>query len=447
MFKKILVANRGEIALRVIRACKELGVPTVAIHSEPDRNALHVRFADESICIGPADVSESYLNMQAIIQAALVTRADAIHPGYGFLSERADFARVCQKSGIHFIGPSADSIRMMGDKIEARTLAERAGVPTVPGSTGTPDDPREAIKVARTIGFPVLIKAAGGGGGRGMKIVESEEDLERMLRMAQSEAHLAFGNDQVYIEKYIKNPRHIEIQVMADHVGKVISLYERDCSVQRRYQKVLEEAPAIGLPKAVRDAMSEAACRLSEASGFYTVGTVEFLVDKDTFDFYFIEMNTRVQVEHPVTEAITGIDIVRTQILLAAGVPLRLKQEDIKINGHAIECRVNAEDSVFFRPSPGTITEYHQPGGLGVRVDSAAFGGAKILPFYDSLISKLIVHGADRDETLRRLRCALDEYTIEGIQTNLDFHRRILRYKPYLDGELHTGLLSQVLES
>ena len=447
MFKKILVANRGEIALRVIRACKELGVPTVAIHSEPDRNALHVRFADESICIGPADVAESYLNVPAVIQAALVTKADAIHPGYGFLSERSDFARVCQKSGIHFIGPSPDSIRMMGDKLEARELALRAGVPTVPGTTEAIEDPRKAAKIARGIGFPVLIKAAGGGGGRGMKIVEKEEDLERMLRMAQSEAHLAFGNDAVYIEKLIRDPRHIEIQVMADHMGRVISLYERDCSVQRRYQKVVEEAPAVGLPPEVRQKMSDAACALAEASGFYTVGTVEFLVDKDTFEFYFIEMNTRVQVEHPVTEAITGIDIVRTQILLAAGVKLRMKQEDVIVNGHAIECRINAEDPVFFRPSPGTITEYHQPGGLGVRVDSAAFGGAKILPYYDSLIAKLIVHGADRGETLSRLRCALDEYTINGIQTNLGFHRRIVRFKPYLEGELHTGILAKVLES
>ena len=447
MFKKILIANRGEIALRVIRACKELGVRTVAVHSEPDRNSLHVRFADESVCIGPADVAESYLNIPAVISAALVTGADGIHPGYGFLSERSQFAEVCESSGIHFIGPSPESIRMMGDKVEAKILAKKVGVPMVPGSEGPIEDPREAMRVAKKIGFPVLIKAAGGGGGRGMKIVNNVDELDRMVRMAQSEALLAFGNPHVYLEKLIVNPRHVEIQVMADRQGKAISLYERDCSIQRRYQKVVEEAPAVGLPPDLRGRMGEAACALAEASGFYTVGTVEFLVDPTTFEFYFIEMNTRVQVEHPVTEAITGIDIVRTQILLAAGERLRLKQKDIHINGHAIECRITAEDPVLFRPSPGTITTYHQPGGLGVRVDSAAYGGYRVLPFYDSLISKLIVHGADRQETLGRLSCALDEYVIEGIQTTLPFHRRLMQYQPYRDGLLHTGLIKEMFEA
>ncbi|MFM7204000.1 MAG: acetyl-CoA carboxylase biotin carboxylase subunit [Myxococcota bacterium] len=446
MFKKVLVANRGEIALRVIRACKELGIATVAIHSEADRKSLHTRFADESVCIGPADVQESYLNIPAIISAALVTHCDAVHPGYGFMSERAEFAEICEKSGLHFIGPSAESIRTMGDKILAKEVGRKAGVPMVPGSEGAIEDVRLAVKMAEEIGYPVIIKAAGGGGGRGMKIAHNAEELERLVRVAQSEAALAFGNPQVYLERFFINPRHIEIQVMADRYGRVIHLGERDCSIQRRFQKVVEEAPSPSLPPAVARQMGEAACELCRKVGYSTVGTIEFLVD-DQDRFYFIEMNTRIQVEHPISEMITGIDICKTQILLAAGDKLRLKQRDIQIHGHAIECRINAEDPVLFRPSPGTITAYHQPGGLGIRVDAAVMAGSRVLPHYDSLIAKLIVHGADRGEALRRLKWALDQYVVEGIYTNIPFHRRLLTHGAYLEGRLHTGLLKQVLDN
>lgn len=446
MFKKVLVANRGEIALRVIRACKELGIATVAIHSEADRKSLHTKFADESICVGPADVQESYLNIPAIISAALVTGCDAVHPGYGFLSERAEFAEICERSGLHFIGPSAECIRTMGDKILAKEVGAKAGVPMVPGSEGALDDIRKAIKLAEGIGYPVIIKAAGGGGGRGMKIAHNAEELERLMKVAQSEALLAFGNPQVYLERFFINPRHIEIQIMADRYGRVLHLGERDCSIQRRFQKVVEEAPSPSLPRAVAMQMGEAATELCRKVGYSTVGTIEFLVDDDD-RFYFIEMNTRIQVEHPISEMITGIDICKTQILLAAGDKLKLKQKDIQIHGHAIECRINAEDPVLFRPSPGTITGYYQPGGLGVRVDTAVGAGSRVLPNYDSLVAKLIVHGADRGEALRRLRWALDQYVVEGIQTNIPFHRRLLNFAPYLEGRLHTGLLKEVIES
>lgn len=446
MFKKVLIANRGEIAIRVIRACKELGITTVAIHSEADRKSLHTRFADESVCVGPADVQESYLNIPAIISAALVTGCDAVHPGYGFLSERAEFAEICERSGLHFIGPSAESIRTMGDKIMAKEVGRKAGVPMVPGSDGAIEDVKLAVALAEEIGYPVIIKAAGGGGGRGMKIAYNGDELERLMKVAQSEALLAFGNAQVYLERFFINPRHIEIQVMADRYGKVLSLGERDCSIQRRFQKVVEEAPSPSLPREVAKQMGEAACELCRKVGYSTVGTIEYLVD-DQNRFYFIEMNTRIQVEHPITEMVTGIDICKTQILLAAGDKLKLRQRDIQIHGHAIECRINAEDPVNFRPSPGTIVGYHQPGGLGVRVDTAVAAGSRVLPNYDSLVAKLIVHGADRGEALRRLRWALDQYVVEGIQTNIPFHRRLLNYGPYLEGKLHTGLLKQVLET
>ncbi len=445
MFRKVLIANRGEIALRVIRACHELGVSAVAVHSEADRKSLHVRFADESVCVGPADVQESYLNIPAIISAALVTGCDAVHPGYGFLAENARFAEMCERSGLHFIGPSPEVIRTMGDKVLAREVGRKAGVPMVPGSEGALGDASSAVTIARQIGFPVIVKASGGGGGRGMKIARNPEELERLVQVAQSEALLAFGNPEVYLEKFFINPRHVEIQIVADKYGAAIHLGERDCSVQRRFQKVVEEAPSPGLPRETVAAMGEAAVSLCRSVGYATVGTVEFLVD-DSNRFYFIEMNTRIQVEHPITEMVTGVDVCKTQILLAAGERLKLKQEDIKIRGHAIECRINAEDPVTFRPSPGLVTEYYQPGGIGVRVDTAVTAGSRIAPHYDSLIAKLIVHGVDRGETLRRLRWALDQYVIEGIQTNIPFHRRLLTHRPYVEGRLNTGLLNDVIE-
>ncbi len=445
MFKKVLIANRGEIALRVVRACRELGIETVAIHSEADRKSLHVRFAAESVCVGPADVQESYLNIPAIISAALVTGCDAVHPGYGFLAENARFAEMCERSGLHFIGPSPEVIRTMGDKVLAREIGRKAGVPMVPGSEGALGDPSSAVTVARQIGFPVIVKASGGGGGRGMKIARSPDELERLVRVAQSEALLAFGNPEVYLEKFFIDPRHVEVQVVADKHGAAVHLGERDCSVQRRFQKVVEEAPAPGLPRQVVADMGEAAVSLCQSVGYTTVGTVEFLVD-DSNRFYFIEMNTRIQVEHPVTEMITGVDICKSQILLAAGERLKLRQRDIKSMGHAIECRINAEDPVTFRPSPGVISEYYQPGGIGVRVDTAVTAHSIVAPHYDSLIAKLIVHGADRAETLRRLRWALEQYVIDGIKTNIPFHRRLLVHRPYVEGRLNTGLLNNVID-
>jgi len=446
MFEKVLIANRGEIAIRIIRACKELGIPTVAIHSEADRRSLHVRFADESVCVGPADVQESYLNIPAIMSAAFVTRADAIHPGYGFLAERAEFAEICEQSGVHFIGPSAETIRTMGDKLLAKEVGRRAGVPMVPGSEGAMTDVESAVRLAREIGYPVIIKASGGGGGRGMKIAHDDVELRRLVQVARSEALLAFGNDEVYLERFFINPRHIEIQVMADRGGRVVGLGERDCSVQRRFQKIVEEAPSPTLPRDVSKEMNEAAIELCREVGYSTVGTVEFLCD-DQDRYYFIEMNTRIQVEHPITEMVTGVDICKAQILLAGGDRLRLRQRDIRLSGHAIECRINAEDPVLFRPSPGNIVAYHQPGGLGVRVDSAVTAGSRVLPHYDSLIAKLIVHGSDRGEALRRLRWALEQYHIEGIRTNIDFHRKLLSFQPYLEGKINTGIVKEVLES
>jgi acetyl-CoA carboxylase, biotin carboxylase subunit len=443
MFHKILIANRGEIALRIIRACKELGIKTVAVHSDVDNQALHVKLADESICIGPAPSIKSYLNMKAIISAAEVTDADAIHPGYGFLSENAEFAEICGNCGITFIGPTPENMRLMGDKISARQTVTKAGVPILPGTKEGVKTPDEAVKVAAGIGYPVIIKATAGGGGRGMKVVHSPASLPNAFAAARSEAQAGFGNPEVYIEKFCDRPRHVEIQIMADQHGNVIHLGERDCSIQRRHQKLLEEAPCPVLTPELRKRMGECAVAAAKAVGYTSVGTMEFLLDRDK-NFYFMEMNTRVQVEHPVTEMITGIDIIKEQIRSAAGLPLRFKQSDIKFNGHAIECRINAEHPFKFTPSPGKIDGYHTPGGLGVRVDSAVYDGYTVLPHYDSMIAKLIVHADTREEAIKRMARALDEYIIEGIKTTIPFHQRIMSNKEFIEGDVDTGFLERL---
>jgi len=432
MFEKVLIANRGEIALRIHRACQELGIHTVAVHSTADADAMHVRLADESVCIGPPAARESYLNAAAILSAATITGADAIHPGYGFLSENADFAAMVEEHGFTFIGPSPDHIRMMGDKIVAKQTAAKLGIPVVPGSDGPVPDADTALKLARDIGFPVLIKATAGGGGRGMKVARSEPELAQALSMAKAEAAAAFGNDQVYMEKFLGHPRHIEIQVLADSHGNVVHLGERDCSLQRKHQKVLEESPSPALNAEQRAEIGNTVRTAVRELGYRNAGTVEFLYEDGKF--YFIEMNTRLQVEHPVTEMITGLDLVREQIRVAAGGTLPFRQEHLRFHGHAIECRVNAEDPETFRPSPGRITSYHAPGGLGVRVDSALYAGYAVPPHYDSMIAKLIVHGTSRNECLMRLRRALDEYVIGGIETTLPLHRRLVREPAFIDG-------------
>lgn len=432
MFDKILIANRGEIALRILRACKELGIATVAVHSTADANAMHVRLADESVCIGPPSVRESYLNIPALIAACEITGAEAVHPGYGLLSENANFADVLAEHHISFIGPRADHIRIMGDKIEAKRTAIRLGIPCVPGSEGGISDPEEALAVAKDIGFPVLIKAASGGGGRGMKIARSPEDLVYAVHTAQTEALSAFGDGTVYIEKYLEKPRHIEIQVLGDGKGNAVYLGERDCSLQRRHQKVWEEGPSPALNSSARSAIGEIVANAMREIKYQGAGTVEFLYEDG--QFYFIEMNTRIQVEHPVTEMITGIDLVNEQIRIAAGAPLSVQQKDVIITGHAIECRVNAEHPSTFRPSPGTITYFHPPGGLGVRVDSAAYQGYAIPPYYDSLVGKLIVHGRTRTECLMRLRRALDEFVVDGVDTTLPLFRTLVRNPEIQDG-------------
>jgi len=444
MFHKVLIANRGEIAIRVIRACKELGIKTVAVYSQADSNSLHVKLADESVCIGPAASAQSYLNINAIISAAELTDAEAIHPGYGFLSENANFAEVCEKCGITFIGPSPESMRVMGDKISARQAVIKHGVPILPGTKEGVKTADDAIKIAKDIGFPVIIKATAGGGGRGMKIVHSQAALPNAFATARAEAQAGFGNPEVYIEKYCERPRHVEIQILADKHGHVIHLGERDCSIQRRHQKLIEEAPSTVLTPEMREAMGNAAVNAAAAVGYNSVGTVEFLVDKQN-NFYFMEMNTRVQVEHPVTEMVTGVDIVREQILSAAGVPLRYKQEDIKISGHAIECRINAEDPVKFTPCPGKITAYHPPGGLGVRVDSFVYDQYTVVPYYDSMIAKLIVHADTREDAIRRMARALDEYIIEGIKTTVSFHKRIMANKDFIEGNIDTSFLERIV--
>jgi acetyl-CoA carboxylase biotin carboxylase subunit len=433
MFEKVLIANRGEIALRIHRACKEMGIATVAVHSTADSEAMHVRLADESVCIGPPPAAKSYLHIPAIIAAAEITGAQAIHPGYGFLSENAKFAEIVTQHQMTFIGPTAEHIRLMGDKIAAKQAAIDTGMPVVPGSEGGVATEAAARKAAKQIGYPVLIKAAAGGGGRGMKVARTEDDLAEAFSTARAEAKAAFGNDEVYMEKYLTHPRHIEIQVVADSHGNVIHLGERDCSLQRRHQKVLEEAPSPALNAEDRARIGKVTAEAIQKLGYLGVGTVEYLYEDG--EFYFIEMNTRLQVEHPVTEMITGIDLVREQIRIADGAPLSVKQKDVKFNGHAIECRVNAENPATFRPSPGKITGYHPPGGLGVRLDSAIYAGYAIPPNYDSLIGKLIVHGRDRAECLMRLRRALNEMVITGVETTLPLFRDLMNEPDVINGD------------
>jgi acetyl-CoA carboxylase biotin carboxylase subunit len=433
MFEKVLIANRGEIALRIHRACQEMGVRTVAVHSTADANAMHVRLADESVCIGPPPASESYLNIPAILSAAAITGADAIHPGYGFLSENAEFAEIVEAHGFVFIGPSPAHIRMMGDKIEAKRTMARLGVPLVPGSEGELASLEEAEAVARRIGFPVLIKAVAGGGGRGMKVARRPEEVAEAYRVARAEAKAAFGNDAVYMEKYLDRPRHIELQVLADNHGNVVHFGERDCSLQRRHQKLVEEAGSPVLDAASRDALGERVTRALKEIGYRNAGTLEFLWQDG--QFAFIEMNTRLQVEHPVTEMVCGIDLVREQVRIAAGQRLGYTQEEVRFHGHAIECRITAEDPDTFLPTPGRVVTYHAPGGLGVRVDSALYSGYTVPPYYDSLVAKLVVHGATRAQALARLRRALDEFVIDGISTTLPLHRRIVNDPDFIAGD------------
>ncbi len=444
MFHKILIANRGEIALRVIRACKELGIRTVAVHSTVDNESLHVKLADESICIGPAPSINSYLNIQAIISAAEVTDADGIHPGYGFLAENAEFAEICGNCGITFIGPSPDNMRLMGDKIRARQTVTQAGVPILPGTKDAVSTIGQAREVAAEIGYPVIIKATAGGGGRGMKVVHSPASLPNAFAAARSEAKAGFGNPEVYIEKFCENPRHVEIQILADQHGNVIHLGERDCSIQRRHQKLLEEAPCPVLSPELRQQMGDCAVAAAKAVGYSSVGTMEFLLDRQ-HNFYFMEMNTRVQVEHPVTEMVTGIDIIKEQIRSAAGLKLRYKQSDIVISGHAIECRINAEHPFKFTPSPGKIDGYHPPGGLGVRVDSAVYDQYTVLPHYDSMVAKLIVHADNREEAIQRMARALDEYIIGGIRTTIMLHQRIMGNKDFREGTVDTSFMEKLV--
>ena len=445
MLKKVVIANRGEIALRILRACKELGIKTVAVHSVADRDLMHVRLADESVCIGPAPSPQSYLNIPAIISAAEVTDAVAIHPGYGFLAENADFAEQVEKSGFTFIGPSADVIRLMGDKVSAIRAMKEAGVPTVPGSDGPIDqDSDRTLAIARRIGYPVIIKAAAGGGGRGMRVVHSEAALLNAVYVTQSEAKAAFGDDTVYIEKFLENPRHVEIQVLADGQGNAIHLGDRDCSLQRRHQKVLEEAPAPGIPDDVRNRVAMSCVEACIKINYRGAGTFEFLYENG--EFFFIEMNTRIQVEHPVSEMVTGVDLIKEQLMIAGGDPLRLRQEDIKVEGHAFECRINAEDPKTFMPCPGKIKHYHAPGGLGVRVDSHLYSGYTVPPNYDSMIAKIITWGDDRKSALNRMRTALDELVVDGIRTNTELHRDLVRDSAFREGGVSIHYLEKKLK-
>jgi len=444
MFEKILIANRGEIALRIQRACREMGIKTVVVHSEADREAKYVKLADESVCIGPAPSPLSYLNMPAIISAAEVTDAQAIHPGYGFLSENADFAERVEQSGFVFIGPRAESIRMMGDKVCAKQAMIKAGVPCVPGSEGAlPDDSKEIVRIARKIGYPVIIKAAGGGGGRGMRVVHTEAALLNAVTMTKTEAGAAFGNAEVYMEKYLENPRHVEIQILADEFKNAIWLGERDCSMQRRHQKVIEEAPAVGIPRKTIERIGERCAEACRKMGYRGAGTFEFLYENG--EFYFIEMNTRVQVEHPVTEMITGVDIVQEQIRIAAGEKLRYRQRDIELKGHAIECRINAEDPFKFTPSPGKIIAWHAPGGPGIRVDSHAYAGYYVPPHYDSMVGKVIAYGTNREQAIKRMQIALSEMVVEGILTNIPLHRELMVDARFIEGGTNIHYLEQKL--
>ncbi len=444
MFEKILIANRGEIALRIQRACREMGIKTVVVHSEADREAKYVKLADESVCIGPAPSPQSYLNMPAIISAAEVTDAEAIHPGYGFLSENADFAERVEQSGFVFIGPRPESIRLMGDKVSAKQAMIKAGVPCVPGSDGAlPEDPKEIVRIARRVGYPVIIKAAGGGGGRGMRVVHTEAALLNAVTMTRTEAGAAFGNPEVYMEKFLENPRHVEIQILADEFKNAIWLGERDCSMQRRHQKVIEEAPAPGIPRKLVERIGERCADACRKMGYRGAGTFEFLYENG--EFYFIEMNTRVQVEHPVTEMITGVDIVQEQIRIAAGEKLRYRQRDIVLNGHAIECRINAEDPFKFTPSPGRVTAWHMPGGPGIRVDSHVYAGYFVPPNYDSMVGKLIAYGATREQAIKRMQIGLSEMAVEGIQTNIALHRELMVDARFIEGGTNIHYLEHKL--
>jgi acetyl-CoA carboxylase biotin carboxylase subunit len=446
MFKKVLIANRGEIALRVIRACRELGIETVAVYSEADRESLHVRFADDDVCIGPPPSRLSYLRIPALIAAAEITGADAIHPGYGFLAESAEFAEACAGSNITFIGPTAEQIRLMGDKAAARKLARELGIPVVPGSPGPISDPDQALGVAKEIGFPVIIKAAAGGGGKGMRVAADADGFAQAFGLARNEALAAFGNPEVYLERYLERPRHVEIQVIGDKRGKVIHLCERDCSVQRRHQKLVEEAPSPALDQPLRDRMGGAAVAAASHIGYIGAGTVEFLLDADGC-FYFMEMNTRLQVEHPVTEMVTNFDLVKEQIRIAAGEPCNLTLRGNRVRGHAIECRVNAEDPARnFQPAPGTITVYHPPGGPGVRVDTHIYAGYTVPPYYDSLLAKVIVHGNTRKEALARMSQALDSFIVEGVPTTIPFLRRVIHHPRFQSGDVDTKFLQHAPE-
>lgn len=444
MFKKVLIANRGEIAVRIIRACREIGIRAVAVYSTADRNSLHAQIADEAICIGPAATKDSYLNMNAIIQAALNVGADAIHPGFGFLSENASFARNCGRCGINFIGPSPESIEMLGDKAAAKAAMKRAGVPVIPGSDGAVKTMEEAVRLAKEeIGFPLMVKASAGGGGRGIRLVERIEDLEAQITAAKQEALNFFGDDSIYMERFIVDPKHIEFQILADKEGNVVHLGERDCSMQRRNQKVLEETPSVIMTPELRERMGKAAVAAAKVCGYYNAGTIEFLVDSDK-NFYFMEMNTRIQVEHPITENVTGIDLVKAQMKIAAGEPLPFRQEDIELRGHSIECRINAESPEHnFRPCPGKITALHIPGGPGIRVDSSAYQGYTITPYYDSMIAKLIVHAPTREEAIAKMKWALAEFIVEGVDTNIDFQLELIRDPVFEKGNYDIGYLGR----
>ncbi len=447
MFRKILIANRGEIAVRIIRACRELGIRCTAVYSTADRDSLHAQIADEAVCIGPPATKDSYLNMNAIIQAAINSGAEAIHPGFGFLSENAEFAKLCEKNGIVFIGPSYKSIEILGDKAAAKETMSAAGVPVIPGSKGAVKSIDEAKKIAEECGYPVLVKASAGGGGRGIRRVDSPDDLESQIIAAQQEAKNFFGDDNVYIEKFLVNPHHVEIQIMADKMGNYIYLGERDCSMQRRNQKILEECPSPIISPELRQKMGEAAVTAAKECGYYNAGTIEFLVDENR-DFYFMEMNTRIQVEHPITEEVTGFDIVKAQIETAADMPLDVTQKDIEIRGHAIECRINAENpNLDFRPSPGTINALYTPGGPGIRIDSAVYQGYTITPYYDSMISKLIVHASDRNEAINKMKWALSEFIVSGVDTNIDFQLEIIKRPEFISGNYDNGFLTRYMES